>query len=207
MFRHTDSDVAARDLDPAGHLDQAQTEGGNGRGLELGSRKPSMHLLEKSIGSNVQEQPQLIGLKAMAARPVGSELALPLLDPVLDILTALAILLIHFVQGFLSIGHHEVLAHHPSCTRKGDGNDPARLRPCLGLIEELTVEPSAMLADRLIVFLGQTVQYWIAGECDGIPQPKPLDRREECWTGESGIHADGDREFWQPRADLLDKNP
>ncbi len=65
-----------------------------------------LDLLQEHVGGGGQQDPELIGQKAAATRPVHREIVLQLLDSVLGI-APLAVELVHILGRHLQIGHDE----------------------------------------------------------------------------------------------------
>src|SRR5215210_1140186 len=108
---------------PAADLDHKQPQGVELHPLDSRGHQLAPQHVQEPIGRCVQQQPELVGKKTLAAEPIGFEMPLEVLDVVLD-LAALYVELIELFRPGGLVGYHKAsvgafghglrLVDHPS---------------------------------------------------------------------------------------------
>jgi len=129
------ADLRKEFSDPSADLHELQAQG-----VQLHALYTLIHQLlpqsvHKPVGSGVQKQPKLVGYKSVAAKAIGFERYLQILDPILRLPT-LGVMSVEFIGLIGSVGHHKAgvgaLFHH-----LGFVDDPALDLPASRLLMAL----------------------------------------------------------------------
>lgn len=146
--RQVKPDLSLQHLDPGGELDQAQTQG-----IELGDapdgapRHGGPQVPHQPVGTEVQEQPHLVGGSAVAGGAIGGEMRLPCLVMVLGLAAGAVDVLIDGAATHASEADDDEAGVDALQSGLDAGDDALDAIPACGAIVEF-LEPAALFATR-----------------------------------------------------------